>query len=237
MPWKMPMRALRVLLFLVIPLASDAHAGGQQFHLSMEFVVAGEERLPFEVVMGEQDSADMSVANPDLPDGRRRVLVRTTGWDDEREVLTLRVIYLEQKVSLVTGDPEEDISGSERSEEHQSAMLNRDCCSVPCSDGSGQVMTRCASGGCCACGVCCIPNRPLVHRLPGRAAPTPAERRTAVRIIARIEDPEVIKKIRDHLDKKTTESPAWLPPFRAPPHRGAGTSQRKGALYDQYVNP
>lgn len=90
------MRALLVLLLLVSPLASDAQAGGKQFHLSMEFVVAGEERLPFEVVMGELDFADMYLANPDLPDDGQRVLVRTTGWDDEREVLTLRVRYLEQ---------------------------------------------------------------------------------------------------------------------------------------------
>ena len=90
------MRALVVLLLLVSPLASHAQAGGKQFHLSMEFVVKGEERLPFEVVIGEKDFADMSVANPDLPYGGQRVLVRTTGWDEEREVLKLRVIYLEQ---------------------------------------------------------------------------------------------------------------------------------------------
>ena len=38
----------------------------------------------------------------------------------------------------------------------------------------------------------------------------------AVRIIACIEDPEVIEKILAHLDKKTTESPGWPPPCRAP---------------------
>jgi hypothetical protein len=42
----------------------------------------------------------------------------------------------------------------------------------------------------------------------------------AVRIIACIEDPEVIEKILAHLDKKTTESPGWPPPCRAPPQRG-----------------
>ena len=42
----------------------------------------------------------------------------------------------------------------------------------------------------------------------------------AVRIIARIENPEVIEKILAHLDQKTTESPGWRPPCRAPPQRG-----------------
>ncbi len=75
-------------------------------------------------------------------------------------------------------------------------------------------------------------------------APTPAERRAAmnwaqrlkrvfgigihtcaacggtVRIIACIEDPEVIEKILAHLDQKTTESPGWPPPCRAPQQRG-----------------
>ena len=75
-------------------------------------------------------------------------------------------------------------------------------------------------------------------------APTPAERRAAmtwaqrlkrvfgidiqtcaacggaVRIIACIEDPEVIEKILAHLDQKTTESPGRPPPCRAPPQRG-----------------
>jgi len=41
-----------------------------------------------------------------------------------------------------------------------------------------------------------------------------------VRIIPRIEDPNVIEKILAHLDQKTTESPGWLPPCRAPPQRG-----------------
>jgi hypothetical protein len=41
-----------------------------------------------------------------------------------------------------------------------------------------------------------------------------------VRIIACIEDPEVIEKILAHLDKKTTDSPGWPPPCRAPPQRG-----------------
>ena len=41
-----------------------------------------------------------------------------------------------------------------------------------------------------------------------------------VRIIACIEDPEVIEKILAHLDKKTMESPGWPPPCRAPPQRG-----------------
>jgi len=39
----------------------------------------------------------------------------------------------------------------------------------------------------------------------------------AVRIIACIEDPEVIEKILAHLDRKTTDSPGWPPPCRAPP--------------------
>jgi hypothetical protein len=42
----------------------------------------------------------------------------------------------------------------------------------------------------------------------------------AVRIIACIEDPEVIEKILAHLDKKTTDSPGGPPPCRAPPQRG-----------------
>jgi len=94
--WRIAMRALIRLLLLAIPLASHAQAGDNQFHLSMEFVIEGQERLPFEVVMGEKDFADMSVANPDFPYGGQRVLVRTTGWDDERGVLSLRLIYLEQ---------------------------------------------------------------------------------------------------------------------------------------------
>ena len=42
----------------------------------------------------------------------------------------------------------------------------------------------------------------------------------ALRIIARIEDHEVIERILAHLDQKTTESPGWPPPCRAPPQRG-----------------
>jgi hypothetical protein len=43
----------------------------------------------------------------------------------------------------------------------------------------------------------------------------------AVRIIACIEDPEVIEKILAHLDKKTTEPQGpWPPLCRAPPQRG-----------------
>jgi hypothetical protein len=42
----------------------------------------------------------------------------------------------------------------------------------------------------------------------------------AVRIIACIEDPEVIEKILAHLAQKTTQSPGWPPPCRAPPQRG-----------------
>lgn len=90
------MHALILLLLLAIPLASHAQAGGTQFHLSMEFVIEGQERLPFEVVMGENDFADMAVANPDVPYGGQRVMVRTTGWDDERNILNLRITYLEQ---------------------------------------------------------------------------------------------------------------------------------------------
>lgn len=41
-----------------------------------------------------------------------------------------------------------------------------------------------------------------------------------VRMIACIEDPEVIEKILARLDQKTTESPGWPPPCRAPPQRG-----------------
>ena len=81
-------------------------------------------------------------------------------------------------------------------------------------------------------------------KVGGEEPPTPGERRAAmtwaqrlkrvfgidihtcaacggaVRIIACIEDPEVIEKILAHLDKKTTDSPAWPPPCRAPPQRG-----------------
>lgn len=39
----------------------------------------------------------------------------------------------------------------------------------------------------------------------------------AVRIIACIEDQEVIEKTLAHVDKKTTESPGWPPPCRVPP--------------------
>jgi len=43
----------------------------------------------------------------------------------------------------------------------------------------------------------------------------------AMRIIACIEDPEVIDKILAHLDAKASESEAPLrPPCRAPPQRG-----------------
>lgn len=42
----------------------------------------------------------------------------------------------------------------------------------------------------------------------------------AVRIIACIEDLEVIEKILAHLDRKTTDSPGWPPLCRAPPQRG-----------------
>lgn len=43
----------------------------------------------------------------------------------------------------------------------------------------------------------------------------------AVRVIACIEDPDVIEKILTHLDKNTTEPQGpWPPPCRAPPQRG-----------------
>ena len=43
----------------------------------------------------------------------------------------------------------------------------------------------------------------------------------ALRIIACIEDPAVIKKILPHLDKKEVSAePARLPPCRAPPQAG-----------------
>ena len=42
-----------------------------------------------------------------------------------------------------------------------------------------------------------------------------------MRIIACIEDPEVIEKILAHLDAKASEPEAPLrPPYRAPPQRG-----------------
>ena len=45
--------------------------------------------------------------------------------------------------------------------------------------------------------------------------------RGAVRIVACIEDPEVIEKILTHLDGKAPEPKATRrPPWRAPPQRG-----------------
>jgi hypothetical protein len=90
------MHALILMLFLAMPLAAYGQSGDAQFHLAMEFAIDGQERLPFEVVMGENDFADVAVAIPDVPYGGQRVMVRTTGWDDQRKVLNIRITYLEQ---------------------------------------------------------------------------------------------------------------------------------------------
>ena len=53
----------------------------------------------------------------------------------------------------------------------------------------------------------------------------------AVRIIAFIEDPQVIEKILDHLDNKTTESPGW-PGKRSPLLPKAGEPEARAHQHE-----